>query len=86
MKRSNVFQLRLTDAEAERLEAEVAERGLASKADRIREALGWKKADKTPHPARRRPIATPTEQPADPDRQPGLAAMQQLAKRLKGGS
>lgn len=84
MKRRAVFQLRLTEQEAQRLDREAMERGV-SKADLIRSALGW---ETTERPTRSAPIRdTVTSAPTktiDPDLQPGLAAIQQIAKKLKG--
>lgn len=84
MSRSRVYRFRLYDEEAERLDREARERGL-SKADLIRAALGWDKVDRGPRstPA---PITAPPRTPAvDPERQPGLAGIQQIAERLGGG-
>lgn len=85
MKREAIFRFRITAQEAERLDSEATERGI-TKADLIREALGWKKAEKAPRSARPAPLAPtqPAEKPIDPARQPGLAAIQELAQRLGG--
>jgi hypothetical protein len=82
VKRGAVFQLRLSVPEAERLESQAKDAGL-SKADLIRKALGW---DITRRPTRTAPVrdvvAAAPEQAVDPEKQPGAAALQALAKRL----
>lgn len=88
MKRSEVYRFRLTPGERDRLEQETAERGLTSKADRIREALGWEGRASNPAP----PAAVaaviaepPADAPsADPAREPGKAGIEELAKRIYG--
>jgi hypothetical protein len=83
MSRRSVFQLRLLDTEAQRLEDQAKEAGL-SKADLIRKALGWDTTDRsprTPTPQLAVPPA-PAERPVDPERQPGLAAIQEIANKL----
>jgi hypothetical protein len=86
-RRGAVFQLRLLDDEPQRLEDQAKEAGL-SKADLIRKALGW---DITGRPTRSSPpqSAVPTDpagRPIDPDKQPGLAAIHQIARKLKGAA
>ena len=82
MNRSSIFRFRLSDEEAELLDREAKEMGL-SKADRIRKALGWPLADRPTRTAPVRDIAAKAPAAAvDADQQPGLAAMQALAKRL----
>lgn len=89
-RREEIFRFRLNEEEQARLGREAAERGL-SKADRIREALGW---DRRAEP--KAPLATtgavaavvgkpPTGKPADPEREPGKAAIEELAQRIHGG-
>lgn len=90
--RSEIFRFRLSPAEQERLQREADERGLESKAERIRDALGWldRPLDR---PTDDRPAGLPIRQPAppastappDPARQPGAAAIEELAKRIYGG-
>lgn len=80
MKRRAVFQLRLTDDEAQRLEDDAKAAGL-SKADLIRRGLGWAlTARPTRAPSIRHMPAA--EKPIDAEKQPGLAAIHALQKRL----
>lgn len=83
MSRDSVFRFRLTAEEAERLENEASERGV-TKADRIREALGWGRSERARPTAKPRPRPKREKPTVDPNQHPGLAAMQELAKRLKG--
>ena len=83
MKRGAVFQLRLSTAEAERLDREARERGM-TKADLIRTSLGWPRAETTPRAAR--PKGLPVEQATESERNPGRAAMQRLVERLQKGT
>lgn len=87
MSRSEIFRFRLTPEEQDRLEREAADRGLSSKADRIREALGWdaRSPQTPPSEAVKAAIAKPpAAKKTDPDQQPGKAGIEALAKRIYG--
>jgi len=84
MSKDKVYRFRLTDDQRDLLQQEAAERGL-TKADRIRQALGWPLADRPVQPTPSQTFVPPTR-PVDPDRQPGLAAIDQIAKRMGGRS
>jgi hypothetical protein len=85
MSRSEVFRFRLTPEEQDRLAREAADAGL-SKADLIRRALGWDgRAQPTASPAAAIPPPVPKGKAADPKREPGKAAIEELAKRIHGG-
>lgn len=85
MRLSEVFRFRLTPEESERLDKQAEAKGL-SKADLIRDALGWeltRAPAKTPSKATQDLFApVETETPADPSLEPGKAAIEQLASRL----
>lgn len=87
MSRSEVYRFRLTPEEQKRLEGEAQERGI-TKADRIREALGWDRHSAPvmePSERTKDAIGAPTQgPPADPAKQPGKAAIEELAKRIHG--
>jgi len=87
-KKTRIFRFRLDDAEQERLQRETDERGLSSKADRIREALGWGPLAARalpPSPQTREVIRRPEGPAADPEEEIGMAAIEELAKRIHGG-
>lgn len=87
MSRSEIYRFRLDPEEQERLGREAAEAGL-SKADLIRRALGWDTRSAA-RPASGAVAAViskaPTSKPADPAREPGKAAIEELAQRISGG-
>ncbi len=81
------FKFRISDEEQARLLAEAEERGI-TRADRIREALGWDRASAPVLPTSQRTkdaiVKPPPGPPADPDKEPGKAAIEELAKRIHG--
>jgi hypothetical protein len=90
MSKDRIFRFRMTDEQREQLQGEADERGL-TKADRVRDALGWPLADRAPQLHRpaspRRGLATPVpDTVVDPDLHPGRSAMQQIAQKLAKGS
>ncbi|HEX6456248.1 MAG TPA: hypothetical protein VF009_06980 [Solirubrobacterales bacterium] len=86
MNRSEVYRFRLSPEEQDRLQREADERGLESKADRIREALGWTPTVRPVSEATKAVIRPPSDGPAaDPATEPGNAAIEELAKRIHGG-
>jgi hypothetical protein len=82
--KDKIFRMRLDDEYAARLDREASEEGM-SKADLVRKRLGWPLVDRGPQKTR----PTFTEQtapaaPVDAERQPGLAAIQEIQRKLKG--
>lgn len=74
----------MDDADAERLDREAKEAGL-SKADFVRRALGWETTGLSTRTPAVRDVAQMSPRPdIDPDKQPGMAALQQIARKLKG--
>lgn len=87
-RRDEVFRLRVTPEEQDSLGREAAERGL-SKADLIRVALGWDARAPKAAVSSTAVVAAlgkaPSGPKADPEREPGKAAIEALAKRISGG-
>lgn len=82
MKRDSIFRFRLSAAEAERLQFEADERGL-SKADLIRDALGWGIAGLTrPDPAGRSPSTSKSPKPRRTADTPGASGLAALQRRI----
>lgn len=84
MARPHYFKLRLDEAELRDLE-ERAERQGRTKADVIRGALGWnpeRKSRRVDHMARQIADGKP-EKRADPQTEPGKAAIERLAKQIR---
>lgn len=84
------FKLRITDAEREKLEKDAAAKGL-TQSDFIREKLGFKKRRAPSLPASEglKTITAAAAKKAateevDPEANPGLAGLEELAKRLYG--
>jgi hypothetical protein len=80
-----VFRFRLRPGERDRLDREAAAKGL-SKADLIREALGWEcnAAPSLPPSAAALGLVAKAPVGADPEAEPGKAALEGLAKRIHG--
>lgn len=86
--RTRVFRFRLTEAEDKRLSRRAEKAGL-TKADVIRKALRWPLAGEPTPPAGEAAEkvierAKATGKAADPDTEPGAAALQQVAQRIAG--
>lgn len=89
MSKDKIFRMRLDEEYAARLDREAKEEGL-SKANLVRKRLGWPLVDRGPQPAR--PVidqgsltAAPPVTVVDPERQPGMSALQQIQERLQKG-
>lgn len=85
MARDEVYRFRLTADEQKRLSREADQKGI-SKADLIRDALGWTRTAKSaPSTAAVRDLAqkAPAKKPVDREAEPGKAAIEELAQRIR---
>jgi hypothetical protein len=85
MGRQTYFKLRLDDAERRDLEERAEQEG-RTKADVIRSAMGWKperKSRRVGHMARQIAKGGAAEGQADPETEPGKAAIERLAKQIR---